>query len=70
MTGGVADDGGGSGPLWSAERSAGSGFGSESAERGGQVLVEGTTFVLSGPGGDIEGAGDGLFVRDARVVSR
>jgi glycogen debranching enzyme len=47
-----------------------SGFGAESPERAGQVLVEGTTFVVSGPGGDIDGPGQGLFVRDARVVSR
>ncbi len=47
-----------------------SGFGSESPERGGQTLVEGTTFVVSGPGGDIEEPSEGLFVRDARVISR
>lgn len=47
-----------------------SGFGAESPDQGGQVLVEGATFVVSGPGGDIEGPGQGLFVRDARVISR
>jgi glycogen debranching enzyme len=47
-----------------------SGFGADSPEHGGQVLVEGATFVVSGPGGDIDGAGQGLFVRDARIISR
>ena len=70
MTGGAEGEGGAGDPHWSADRPAGSGFGSESAERGGQILVEGTTFVVSGPGGDIEGVGEGLFVRDARIVSR
>jgi len=46
------------------------GFASEPPAHGGQVLVEGTTFVVSGSGGDIEGTGQGLFVRDARVISR
>ena len=59
----------GNGPQRS-EAPGRSGFGSESPDRGGQVLVEGTTFVVSGPGGDIEGTDQGLFVRDARVISR
>ncbi len=58
-------------PTETGERElAGSGFGTESPERGGQILVEGTSFAVSGPGGDIEGATEGLFVRDARIVSR
>ena len=39
---------------------------------GGTVtLVEGSTFCISGPGGDIRpGRAQGLFVRDTRVLSR
>jgi glycogen debranching enzyme len=47
-----------------------SGFGFEPPDRGGQILVEGATFVASRPGGDIEGSTEGLFVRDARIISR
>ncbi|MDA8312893.1 MAG: trehalase family glycosidase [Actinomycetota bacterium] len=47
-----------------------SGFGAEPPEHGGQVLVEGATFVVSGSGGDIDEPGQGLFVRDARIISR
>lgn len=48
-----------------------SGFASDSPETGGRTLVEGSTFVVSGRGGDISGDGpEGLFVRDARVLSR
>ena len=32
--------------------------------------MEGTCFAVSGPGGDVDGATEGLFVRDARVISR
>ncbi len=53
-----------------ARQRMGSGFGAESSERGGQVLVEGTSFSVSGPGGDIDGPAQGLFVRDARIISR
>ena len=53
-----------------ARRRTGSGFGAESSERGGQVLVEGASFAVSGPGGDIDGSAQGLFVRDARIISR
>ena len=53
-----------------ARQRTGSGFGAESSERGGQVLVEGTSFAVSGPGGDIDGPAHGLFVRDARIISR
>lgn len=69
-TAGHAAEAAGGGPLRTPDPPARSGFGSESAERGGQVLVEGTSFVVSRPGGDIEGEGEGLFVRDARIVSR
>jgi glycogen debranching enzyme len=47
-----------------------SGFGAESPNRGGQILVEGTCFALSGPEGDIDDSTQGLFVRDARIISR
>lgn len=48
-----------------------SGFASDSPETGGRTLVEGAAFVVSGPGGDIHGDGpEGLFVRDARILSR
>jgi glycogen debranching enzyme len=48
-----------------------SGFAADSPETGGRTLVEGATFVVCGPGGDIRGEGaEGLFVRDARVISR
>ena len=53
-----------------ARQRAGSGFGAESSERGGQILVEGTSFSVSGPGGDMDGPAEGLFVRDARIISR
>ncbi len=53
-----------------ARQRTGSGFGAESSERGGQVLVAGTSFAVSGPGGDIDGPAHGLFVRDARIISR
>src|SRR6478609_7035341 len=33
------------------------------------VLVEGANFCIAGPGGDIEDAAGGLFVRDTRVLS-
>ena len=66
----------GPGPATTAQASVGSerrdrsGLGAESPERGGRVLVEGTSFVVSGPGGDIDGETEGLFVHDARVLSR
>ena len=42
------------------------GFGASSV-----TLIEGSTFCISGPGGDIvPGGSQGLFVRDTRVVSR
>jgi glycogen debranching enzyme len=47
-----------------------SGFSAESPDRGGQILVEGTCFAVSGRGGDIDGPTQGLFVRDARIISR
>lgn len=48
-----------------------SGFAADSPEAGGRTLVEGSTFAVCGSGGDIDGDGpQGLFVRDARVLSR
>ncbi len=48
-----------------------SGFATEPPEKGGQTLVAGTTFAVSGPDGDMDGDGaQGLFVRDARILSR
>ncbi|MGC8514238.1 MAG: glycogen debranching N-terminal domain-containing protein [Acidimicrobiales bacterium] len=47
------------------------GFASDSPDSGGRVLVEGSTFVVSGPGGDITPGGtEGLFVDNTRVISR
>lgn len=47
------------------------GFAADSPETGGRTLVEGATFVVCGPGGDISGEGaEGLFVRNARALSR
>lgn len=47
------------------------GFASDPPRTGGQTLVLGTTFAVSGPDGDMSGEGaQGLFVRDARVLSR
>ncbi len=40
------------------------------AEGTGLTLVNGTTFALSGRGGDITGPAQGLFARDTRIVSR
>lgn len=48
-----------------------SAFAADSPESGGRTLVEGASFVVCGPGGDINGDGpEGLFVRDARLLSR
>ena len=48
-----------------------SGFAADSHEIGGRTLVEGASFVVSGPGGDINSDGpEGLFVRDVRLLSR
>jgi glycogen debranching enzyme len=48
-----------------------SGFAADSPETGGRTLVEGATFAVCGAGGDIDGVGpQGLFVEDARVLSR
>ena len=62
-------------PRWwhattGVRHAADSGFGAESAERGGRILVDGTSFAVSGPGGDIDDSTQGVFVRDARIVSR
>ncbi len=47
------------------------GFAAEPAATGGLTLVEGATFAVCGPGGDMDPrAAHGLFVRDARIVSR
>jgi glycogen debranching enzyme len=46
------------------------GFWSDPPLAGGQTLVLGTTFVMCGPGGDIDDEAQGLFVRDVRVLSR
>ncbi|MDA8312934.1 MAG: trehalase family glycosidase [Actinomycetota bacterium] len=53
------------------------GFASDPPRTGGQTLVLGTTFVVCGPDGDIDAeresecaGAQGLFVRDARVLSR
>lgn len=47
------------------------GFASDPPGTGGQTLVLGTTFAVSGPGGDMDGEGaQGLFVRDTRILSR
>ncbi|MDA8317822.1 MAG: trehalase family glycosidase [Actinomycetota bacterium] len=68
------EDAGAASRWWPAttdvRHAAGSGFGAESAERGGRILVDGTSFAVSGPGGDIDGSTQGLFVRDARIISR
>lgn len=48
-----------------------SGFAAEPAATGGLTLVEGATFAVCGPGGDMDPrAAHGLFVRDARIISR
>ena len=62
-------EGAASGGLAGGRSRAGVGFGAEPADRGGQILVEGTSFAVSGAGGDMTGAAEGLFVRDARVIS-
>ena len=54
-----------------AEHDGISGFAAEPPAAGGQTLVLGTTFAVCGPDGDMGGEGPrGLFVRDARVLSR
>ncbi len=49
-----------------------SGFAADSPESGGHTLVEGATFAVCGPGGDIDGSEgpQGLFDRDHRLLSR
>jgi glycogen debranching enzyme len=48
-----------------------SGFVTEPPQSGGRTLVSGTTFAVCGADGDMGGDGaQGLFVRDARVISK
>jgi glycogen debranching enzyme len=49
-----------------------SGFAADAPDAGGRTLVEGSTFVVSGPGGDIDATcgAQGLFVANARALSR